>query len=54
MENKNYTEVYISGKVYTLGGFEEEEYLQKVAAYVNTKTSELRGQQGFLRLGQLR
>ncbi|MCI8567019.1 MAG: cell division protein ZapA [Lachnospiraceae bacterium] len=51
MENKNYTEVYIGGKVYTLGGFEEEEYLQKVAAYVNTKASELRNQQGFLRLG---
>ena len=50
MENKNYTEVYIGGRVYTLGGFEEEEYLQKVAAYVNTRASELRTQQGFLRL----
>ena len=50
MEAKNYTEVYIAGKVYTLGGFEEEEYLQKIAAYVNSKVTELRGQQGFLKL----
>ncbi|MCI8401233.1 MAG: cell division protein ZapA [Lachnospiraceae bacterium] len=50
METKKYTDVYIAGKVYTLGGFEEEEYLQKVAAYVNTKVSELRGQSGYLRL----
>lgn len=50
MESKKYTEVYIAGKVYTLGGFEEEEYLQKVAAYVNSKVTELRGQQGFLKL----
>jgi cell division protein ZapA len=50
MEAKKYTEVYIAGKVYTLGGFEEEEYLQKLAAYVNSKVTELRGQQGFLKL----
>lgn len=50
MEAKKYTEVYIAGKVYTLGGFEEEEYLQKVAAYVNSKVTELRGQQGFLKM----
>ena len=50
MEAKKYTEVYIAGKVYTLGGFEEEEYLQKIAAYVNSKVTELRGQQGFLKL----
>ena len=50
MEAKKYTEVYIGGKVYTLGGFEEEEYLQKIAAYVNSKMTELRGQQGYLKL----
>ena len=50
MEAKKYTEVYIAGKVYTLGGFEEEEYLQKVAAYVNSKVTELRSQQGYLKL----
>ena len=32
---KNYTEVLIGGKVFTLGGFESEEYLQKVSTYLN-------------------
>ena len=32
MEEKNYTEVLINGNVYTLGGAEDPEYLQKVAA----------------------
>ena len=35
MERKNYTEVLINGNIYTLGGSEEQEYLQKVAAYIN-------------------
>ncbi|MBP5330332.1 MAG: cell division protein ZapA [Lachnospiraceae bacterium] len=43
MANKrNDTEVFINNKKYTLSGFESEEYLQKVAAYINTKISELR------------
>ena len=37
MERKNYTEVLINGNIYTLGGSEEQEYLQKVAAYINEK-----------------
>ncbi|MCR5331762.1 MAG: cell division protein ZapA [Lachnospiraceae bacterium] len=40
MANKrNDTEVFINNKKYTLSGFESEEYLQKVAAYINTKIS---------------
>ena len=35
--SKNFTEVLIGGKVFTLSGFESEEYLQKVAAYINNK-----------------
>ena len=31
MDEKNYTEVLINGNVYTLGGAEDPEYLQKVA-----------------------
>ncbi len=50
MDTKNFTEVYIAGKVYNVGGFEEEEYLQKVAAYVNSKVNELREQPGFLKM----
>lgn len=49
MSSRNYTDVIIAGKVYTLGGYEEEEYLQKVAAYLNGKNSELRRVDGFLR-----
>ena len=47
--NKNYTEVTIAGKIYTLGGYEDAEYLQRIATYVNTKMGELRKTQGFLR-----
>ena len=50
MDKKNYTDVYIAGRVYTLGGFEEEEYMQQVAACINSKISELREQQGYLKL----
>lgn len=49
MESKNYTEVIIGGKVYTLAGYEEEAYLQRVASYINEKMSDLKRQQGFLR-----
>lgn len=35
--SKNYTEVLIGGKVFTLSGFESEDYLQKVSTYLNHK-----------------
>lgn len=47
--NKNYTEVVIAGKNYNIGGYEDPEYLQRVASYINSKVSELRKTQGFLR-----
>lgn len=40
MSSKSNTEVLIGGKVYTLSGYEGEEYLQKVAAYINSKINE--------------
>lgn len=40
MSSKSNTEVLIGGKVYTLSGYEGEEYLQKVAAYINNKINE--------------
>ena len=49
MENKNYAQVLIDGNVYTLGGSEEQEYLQKVAAYINDKIGILKAQPGFTR-----
>ena len=41
MSSKNSTKVLIGGKIYTLGGYESEEYLQKVAAYLNNKLTDL-------------
>lgn len=49
MQTKNYAEVLIDGKIYTLGGAEEQEYLQKVAAYINEKIVMLKSQPGFTR-----
>ena len=40
MSAKTSAEVVIDGKVYTLSGYEGEEYLQKVAAYFNNKIAE--------------
>ena len=36
--SKNFTEVLIGGKVFTLSGFESEEYLQKVSTYTVSYT----------------
>lgn len=40
MAVKTDTEVIIGGKVFTLSGYESEEYLQKVASYINNKMTE--------------
>lgn len=40
MPAKTSAEVVIDGKVYTLSGYEGEEYLQKVAGYINSKIAE--------------
>lgn len=40
MAEKTSAEVIIGGKVYTLSGYEGEEYLQKVATYINNKINE--------------
>ena len=34
MSSKTDAEVIIGGKIYTLCGYESEEYLQKVASYI--------------------
>lgn len=47
MDGKNYTDVLIDGKIYTLGGAEETGYLQQVAAYLNEKMAALKKQDGF-------
>lgn len=40
MASRTDTEVIIGGKVFTLSGYESEEYLQKVASYINNKINE--------------
>lgn len=50
MTSKNNTEVILGGKVYTLSGYESEEYLQKVAAYINSKLNEMTAEDGYRRL----
>jgi len=40
MSSKTDTEVIIGGKIFTLSGYESEEYLQRVASYINNKLDE--------------
>ena len=47
MASKTDTEVIIGGRVITLSGFESEEYLQKVASYLNSKLNECSQTEGF-------
>lgn len=50
MSAKNDTEVIIGGKVFTISGYESEEYLQKVASYINNKYIEYQKIDSFHRL----
>lgn len=49
MSEKTSAEVVIGGKMYTLGGYEGEDYLQKVAAYINNKLSEFESIENYRR-----
>ena len=49
MSSKNRAEVLIDGKIYTLSGYESEEYLQKVATYINSKLVEFKKLEGYSR-----
>lgn len=49
MSSKTDTEVIIGGKVFTLSGYESEEYLQKVASYINNKLNEYNKVESFRR-----
>ncbi len=49
MAIKTDTEVLIGGKVYTLSGYESEDYLQKIASYINGKLNEYSHVEGFRR-----
>ena len=47
MAVKTDAKVIIGGKVLTLSGYESEEYLQKVASYINNKSEEYSKMDGF-------
>ena len=49
MSAKNETKVVIGGKTLTLSGYESEEYLQMVAAYINAKIADFRKSDHFRR-----
>ncbi|HWT73692.1 MAG TPA: cell division protein ZapA [Mobilitalea sp.] len=40
-------EVIINNKRYTLSGYESEEYLQKIASYINSKHQEFRSKDAY-------
>ena len=51
MASKTDVQVLLGGKVYTLSGYESEEYLQKIALYINNKMTELNQMPGYKRMG---
>ena len=51
MASKTDVQVLLGGKVYTLSSYESEEYLQKIALYINNKMTELNQMPGYKRMG---
>ena len=49
---KTDTKVVIGGKVYTLSGYESEEYIQKIASYLNGKIEDLSREEGYSHLSR--
>lgn len=47
MNRRNEIEFVIGGKKYSMCGYESEEYLQKVAMYINAKISEIAKQDAY-------
>ncbi len=52
MGTKKSTVVVIDKKEYNLSGFEEEEYLQRVAAYINQKITQMNQEDSYKRIPQ--
>lgn len=49
MSAKNVIDVVIDGQIYTIGGFESEAYIQKVASYISNKINEFKMDEGYRR-----
>ena len=50
MNEKNDIKVIINNKQYTISGYESEEYLQKLALFLNSKYTELSNEDGYKHL----
>lgn len=50
MRSKNNTQVLIGGKVFTLSGYESEDYLQRIAIYINNKIVDMNKMEGYKHL----
>ena len=50
MAQKNDIPVIINGTVYTLSGYESEEYLQSIAMYINNKITECKSSEHYRKL----
>ena len=49
MSAKNVIDVIIDAKIYTIGGFESEAYLQKLATYISSKILEFKQDDAYRR-----
>ena len=47
MQKRTEAEVIINGKRYKIAGIEEEEYLQKIATYLNSKSAAMKEVKGY-------
>lgn len=47
MSTKNQTQVMIGGKILMVGGYESEEYMQRVSYYLNNKLAEVQKNESF-------
>lgn len=50
MNMKNDVDVIICGKTYTMSGYESEDYLQRIATFINNKFSELQSDDSYKHL----
>lgn len=50
MADKNDIPVVINGRIYNLSGYENTDYLQEIANYMNSKIVECKSSDGFRRL----
>lgn len=51
MAKKNDVQVLIGGKIYTLSGYESNDYLQNVASYINHKIQDIMQNETYRHLG---